>query len=98
MVNTDSTIRTNYTCANGPNGVGCPCITPTAHSALVNHGQTLLQPTISKNNIFTIAPLLDTNPNNRQIFTDTRCINDYDITRPSYDINKVEANGPRSDN
>ena len=32
-------VRTNYTCANGPNGVGCPCIPKSAHDNLANRGQ-----------------------------------------------------------
>jgi hypothetical protein len=40
-VNNNSFIRTNYTCANGENGVGCPCFTPVAHSNLVNHSQNI---------------------------------------------------------
>jgi len=31
-------VRTNYTCANGVNGVGCPCINKKAYKFLVNHG------------------------------------------------------------
>lgn len=33
------TPRSNYTCANGPNGVGCPCFTPRAYTNLVNRSQ-----------------------------------------------------------
>lgn len=31
-------IRTNYTCADGPGGVGCPCVKQDAYLNLVNHG------------------------------------------------------------
>ena len=31
-------VRTNYTCANGINGVGCPCINKKAYKFIVNHG------------------------------------------------------------
>jgi hypothetical protein len=71
-------ISSNYTCANGPNGIGCPCLTQSSHSNLANRGQTIMA-------------LYDTNPNNRQVLSDTRCINDHDITRPYYDISKVTA-------
>lgn len=30
--------RTNYTCANGQNGRGCPCITKAVFNSLVNRG------------------------------------------------------------
>ena len=32
-------VRTNYTCANGINGVGCPCINKKGYMMLVNHGR-----------------------------------------------------------
>lgn len=32
-------VRTNYTCANGINGVGCPCISKDAYRFLVNKGR-----------------------------------------------------------
>lgn len=32
-------VRTNYTCANGINGVGCPCIRKKGYMMLVNHGR-----------------------------------------------------------
>ena len=31
--------RSNYTCANGPNGIGCPCFTPRAYENLINRSQ-----------------------------------------------------------
>lgn len=31
-------VRTNYTCANGPGGVGCPCIDKQSYNFLTNHG------------------------------------------------------------
>jgi hypothetical protein len=31
-------VRTNYTCANGIDGVGCPCISKKAYTFLVDHG------------------------------------------------------------
>lgn len=33
-------VRTNYTCANGPDGAGCPCITKKAYTNLMNRGQS----------------------------------------------------------
>lgn len=32
-------VRTNYTCGNGINGVGCPCINTKAYKFLVNRGE-----------------------------------------------------------
>lgn len=31
-------VRTDYSCGNGPDGVGCPCITKKAFDFIVNHG------------------------------------------------------------
>lgn len=31
-------VRTNYTCANGPGGVGCPCIDKQSYKFITNHG------------------------------------------------------------
>ena len=35
-------VRTNMTCGNGQNGVGCPCIDSRTYSFLVNHGENAL--------------------------------------------------------
>ncbi len=34
-----SYVRTNYTCGNGQNGVGCPCVTKDSYWNLANRGQ-----------------------------------------------------------
>ena len=39
-------VRTNYTCANGINGVGCPCINKKAYLLLTNHGRVPRTPEI----------------------------------------------------
>lgn len=38
MRNSGPFVRTNYTCANGIDGVGCPCINTKAYEFIVNHG------------------------------------------------------------
>jgi hypothetical protein len=38
MGSTGPFVRTNYTCANGIDGVGCPCISKKAYTFLVDHG------------------------------------------------------------
>ena len=45
-------VRTNYTCANGPNGAGCPCITKDAYLNLANRAQNVwtneyIEPTLA---------------------------------------------------
>ncbi|ANB50592.1 hypothetical protein [Powai lake megavirus] len=37
-MNNKNNIGTNYTCTNGNNGRGCPCLTPESYSMLTNRG------------------------------------------------------------
>ena len=87
IANTGTTgphIRTSYTCANGPNGVGCPCVTPRVYANIVNRGQksscTQIEPTLLINRNYPqqhhIMPLYDSNPDNQQVLSDHRQIND----------------------
>lgn len=50
MGNDGPFVRTNYTCANGIEGVGCPCIDKDAYKFIVNHG------TSRNNNITQVEP------------------------------------------
>ncbi|XWV25051.1 hypothetical protein QJ856_gp0726 [Tupanvirus deep ocean] len=57
VANNGSFVRTNYTCANGDGGVGCPCVTPKAYLNLTNRSQGIgslndIEPTFrSKNQV-----------------------------------------------
>lgn len=50
MGNSGPFVRTNYTCANGIEGVGCPCISKDAYKFIVNHGSN------RNNNITQVEP------------------------------------------
>nr|AEX62806.1 hypothetical protein mv_R601 [Moumouvirus Monve] len=38
-MNTNNNLRSNYTCARGKNGIGCPCLTSETHNLIINRGQ-----------------------------------------------------------
>nr|URM62247.1 hypothetical protein [Mimivirus sp.] len=56
-MNNKNNIGTNYTCSNGNNGRGCPCLTPKSYNMLTNRG-------ISKPNKYTDNNLSDHLSNN----------------------------------
>ena len=102
-------VRTSYTCANGPNGVGCPCVTPQAYLNLANRGQKtdpnpriepslLIQPnklySQTASHLSQPAEWLDgTNINNEQVLVDGRKINDLRIQRQQPYLDDVRAYG-----
>lgn len=50
-VSASPSIRSNYTCANGPNGVGCPCFDKNTYNDLVNRGAPTNQYSVPTGNI-----------------------------------------------
>lgn len=102
-------VRTSYSCANGPNGVGCPCVTPQAYLNLANRGQnTDCNPKIENSLLVQPNKLYDkissyiTEPNewldgseriNEQVLVDRRKINDAQIRRHQANIDDVRAYG-----
>jgi len=95
-------VRTNYTCANGINGVGCPCIDKKAYLFLVNHGandRTMgkVEPTfLIRNDIRT--PDDEMTPYERlqakkSMFSDIRKINDLELQREPMSLQNVQLYG-----
>ena len=83
-------VRSNYTCANGPNGVGCPCIPKDAYLNLVNRGQKTnyaddIEPT------FLIGGPNDTQAS--QVYVNNRLMNDLVLQRQPQDLSNVQSYG-----
>ncbi|AGF85344.1 hypothetical protein QJ854_gp438 [Moumouvirus goulette] len=38
-MNSTNNLRSNYTCARGENGIGCPCLTVNTHKLITNRGK-----------------------------------------------------------
>lgn len=95
-------VRTNYTCANGINGVGCPCINKDAYLFLVNHGANArtkgtVEPSFLIRN--------DVNPTDYQespwqqvlskksMFVDSPRMNDLELQRSPISLQNVQSYG-----
>ena len=90
-------VRTSYTCARGPNGVGCPCVPKDAYANLVNRGQNIKCDGIEQSLLINKNAPTQTNiklgPQNQQIYTDGRLLNDLRLQRPLQNVTGVQSNG-----
>jgi hypothetical protein len=96
-------VRTNYTCANGINGVGCPCIDRQAYLFLVNHGTDQAQTMSNIEPSFLIRNDAGPSPyeegpyqqliGKKSIFVDTPKINDLELQREPMPVNDVQSHG-----
>jgi hypothetical protein len=95
-------VRTSHSCGNGINGVGCPCVTPAAYKALVNHGSnqdtlTHIDPTFYIRNDVVMASNTMTPyeeiQSRRSPYTDKPKLNDLTLQRPQNDLSMVQSNG-----
>ena len=92
-------VRTNMTCANGPNGVGCPCIPKDAYLNLANRGQNTnaeeVNPTfwlgsdVGNNNNDTVPQRYWTQ-DNKSVFVPTPKLNDMQLQRQPQDISNIQ--------
>jgi hypothetical protein len=95
-------VRTNYTCANGINGVGCPCITKKAYAFIANHGREprpsdlakieptfLIRKNVEPNNPY-LSPYEEIQ-SKRSMFTDGRRLSDLELQRPETDLSNVQS-------
>lgn len=93
-LNTDSGpyVRTNYTCGNGINGVGCPCISKKAYLHLANRGQPFrkyeydtIEPTLSVgSNIHRFKNYMSVDEHKqglKSMFADSPKMNDHILQR-----------------
>lgn len=98
-------VRTNHTCGNGINGVGCPCINKKAYKFIVNHGQnahniTEIEPTFLINRDV-VKPYDLSNESSpyeqlqykKSMFVDKPMLNDLELRRPAENINNVQSYG-----
>lgn len=98
-------VMTNYTCGNGPNGIGCPCVTKKAAVFVGNRGGNanrggVLDPThiirtkgISEKSI-TLNPLEEIEA--RQSIYENVQLKSNELNRAPNDINNVMAIGQRA--
>lgn len=89
-------MRTNYTCANGPNGVGCPCITKDAYVKLVNRGQTSSCGNDIDRSLYVDPHLLsktNINVDMPQVYTNNRRMNDTALQRQQRDLSGIMSYG-----
>ena len=95
-------VRTSYTCANGPGGVGCPCVPKNSYAQLVNRGQDAncingIEPTLLINRNVPRSVNINLglqSQDNQQIYTDGRLLNDLRMQRPQYAMSNVQAIEP----
>ncbi len=98
-------VRTNYTCANGINGVGCPCISKDAYKFIVNKGRNAhdieeIEPTflIRGNEPIendTLSPY-ESLQAYRSMYVDIPKLNDRELSRQSNPVNDVESSRYKS--
>lgn len=88
-------VRTNYTCGNGKNGMGCPCITKDSYWNLVNRGQSSDQYNENLDDSLLISepyhpsyPSHDSLELNQSIYAENLKINDYPLIR-SQDLSNI---------
>mgnify|MGYP005749205459 CR=1 FL=1 len=92
-------VRTNYTCATGPNGQGCPCIRKDPYRFLVNRGnnshslkENEIEPTFiidryeNRSNYSTYTPDYNTD---KSVFINKPILNDLELRRPEVNIDNV---------
>lgn len=99
-------VRTNYTCGNGINGVGCPCINKPAYKFLVNRGMNShsierVEPTFLIRNDIPDSQL--SNEQNmtpyeqlqtkKSMFVDGRLLNDLQLQRQPQSLANVQSYG-----
>jgi hypothetical protein len=95
-------VRTNYTCANGINGVGCPCIRKKPYLFLVNHGSNAdtmdqVEPTFLIRNDRIPSPYeqatmtpYETIQSTKSMFVNTPKINDLELQRRPESVSNVK--------
>lgn len=92
-------VRTNYTCANGPNGAGCPCITRDAYINLANRGQgsgefDYIEPTLAVGgNMLSITKPLPSDLTNKSVRVNYPKLNDLELQREPQFIGNVKSYG-----
>lgn len=95
-------VRSNMTCANGINGVGCPCLTTKAYLNLANRGQNAhsveeVEPTFYiKREV--VKPMVYNTPYEeiqirKSSFSDKRTLNDLELSRPTQNLSNLKSNG-----
>lgn len=103
MMDNGPFVRTNYTCANGDGGVGCPCIPKKAYFNLVNRGQSDfwqgyedIEPTfhvgaeaVNASNNMTPKEYMDSR---KSIFVNDRKLNDLELQRRPQQISDLYSN------
>lgn len=95
-------VRTSYSCGNGINGTGCPCVNKEAYKFLVNRGQNShtidsVEPTfLIRNDIVTpddqLTPF-EAIQVKKSMYSDDRTINDLDLRRSTTDLTNVQSSG-----
>lgn len=93
-------VRTNYTCANGAGGVGCPCIDKPTYNFLVNHGSSS-KPIAPIEPTFLLGGDLDTSNlyntpydeliSQRSMFANHPTLNDLELRRTANPVNRVRS-------
>lgn len=93
-------VRTNYTCADGPNGVGCPCIDNKSVSFLANRGIQGSPVELDRSMYVPIYPASD-QPDTltpaqevqarRSSFSATRRMNDLELSRPEQSLTNLKG-------
>lgn len=91
-------VRTSYTCANGENGVGCPCVTPRAYLNLANRSQNVgsaidIEPTFLLNKEETHHELTPEQLRQSKLstYSATRRMNDLQVQKKQYNVDHVKA-------
>uniref|UniRef100_A0A6C0LTR2 Uncharacterized protein n=1 Tax=viral metagenome TaxID=1070528 RepID=A0A6C0LTR2_9ZZZZ len=98
-------VRTNYTCANGINGVGCPCIKRDPYLFLVNRGNNVhymgvneIEPSFLIRNDVVPSKYEEQTPyeqiqSQRSMFRNEPKINDLSLQREPQDLKHVREYG-----
>jgi len=89
----DQYIRTNYTCANGKNGVGCPCISKDMYMKLVNRGQNVNYSEKLASNPKNTMASIQNDLLTEQDFGISRKMNDLELQRQPQDLSNVQSYG-----
>jgi hypothetical protein len=99
-------VRTNYTCANGLNGQGCPCIKTGPYKFLVNRGQNAhsvdeVEPTFIIRNDITKSNYEESPSeviqNKRSMFRNQPKINDTELQREPVNLSRIQSYGSSRD-
>ena len=95
-------VRSNMTCANGINGVGCPCLSKKAYLNLANRGQNAhsveeVEPTFFIKREVVKPTVYNTPYEEIQIrkssYSDKRTLNDLELSRPTQNLSNLKSNG-----